>query len=326
MLLSFVLGFFPALLFAAFIYWLDRYEKEPLPLLGGVFLWGAVVAAAGAFALNTIFSLGIFSFTGSEAAAEVSTASISAPLVEESLKGLAVLLVFWLARKEFDSILDGIVYAGVTALGFAATENTFYIYQYGFSEGGWAGAVGLAFIRVVLVGWQHPFFTAFIGIGLAVARSTRRPALRISAPAVGWLAAVLAHSLHNILAGLGTGGGLLLGFLVDWAGWLAMFAFILLMLGRERAWLAHYLRDEVTLGIISAAQYRTACSAVQRTGAALQSIFTGGYRTTQRFYQLCAELAHKKRQIRALGDEGGNAALVEEYRRELAALSPQVPF
>ena len=47
-----------------------------------------------------------------------------APIIEESLKGLAVLLVFLLFRKEFDSILDGIVYAAITALGFAATENS----------------------------------------------------------------------------------------------------------------------------------------------------------------------------------------------------------
>ena len=53
-LLSLFFGFVPMLLFAWLIYWLDRYEKEPKVLLGGVFLWGAVVAAGGAFLVNTL--------------------------------------------------------------------------------------------------------------------------------------------------------------------------------------------------------------------------------------------------------------------------------
>ena len=50
-------GFVPMLLFAAFVYWLDRYEKEPRILLGTAFLWGVIVAAGGAFIINTIFDL-----------------------------------------------------------------------------------------------------------------------------------------------------------------------------------------------------------------------------------------------------------------------------
>ena len=59
------------------------------------------------------------------------------------------------------------MYAGITALGFAATENFFYIYTYGYREQGLAGILSLFLIRVILVGWQHPFFTMFTGIGLA---------------------------------------------------------------------------------------------------------------------------------------------------------------
>ena len=64
MILSILLGYIPAFVYAGFVYWLDRYEKEPLPLLGGVFMWGALVAAAGAILANTAFGAGIFSLTG----------------------------------------------------------------------------------------------------------------------------------------------------------------------------------------------------------------------------------------------------------------------
>jgi len=40
-------GFVPMFLYAAFINWLDRYEKEPKLLLGAAFVWGMVIAAWG---------------------------------------------------------------------------------------------------------------------------------------------------------------------------------------------------------------------------------------------------------------------------------------
>jgi RsiW-degrading membrane proteinase PrsW (M82 family) len=98
-------------------------------------------------------------FTGTQIAADIATPSIVAPVVEETLKGFAVFLVFLIFHDEFDSILDGIVYAGVAALGFAATENTLYIYN-GFHQYGWSGLAFLVFVRVILVGWQHSFYTA----------------------------------------------------------------------------------------------------------------------------------------------------------------------
>lgn len=136
---AFFFGFVPMFLSAAFVNWLDRYEKEPKLLLGAAFLWGVIVAGGGAFILNTVFGIGIYVLTGSEGAAEFGTTSIIAPIIEEGLKGLAVLAVFFLFRHEFDSILDGIVYASITAMGFAAIENVLYIYRNGFLDNGWEG-------------------------------------------------------------------------------------------------------------------------------------------------------------------------------------------
>ena len=92
-------GFFPMFLFVAFVNWLDRYEKEPKILLGAAFVWGMVIAAGGAFILNTAFGIGIYVLTGSEGVTEFGTTSIIAPIIEESLKGLAVLIVFFLFKE-----------------------------------------------------------------------------------------------------------------------------------------------------------------------------------------------------------------------------------
>ena len=227
LLVSGIIGFTTSLIFSYVLYWLDRYEKEPLLLLGGVFIWGAVVAAGSAFLFNTVMGLGIFIFTNSDFATTFATGSLIAPVVEEILKGLAVLGVFLFFRSEFDSILDGIIYAGVTALGFAATENVYYIYTYGFQESGWSGLLSLTFIRVILVGWQHPFFTAFTGIGLATARLYKNWLVKILAPLVGLSVAMFTHSFHNTLASFLSGaGGMVIGTATDWTGWLFSTPFI----------------------------------------------------------------------------------------------------
>ena len=320
-IVSILCGFIPAFLFAGFVYWLDRYEKEPKLLLGGVFLWGAIVASAGAFIINTLFGVGIYSLTGSERAADLTTSTLSAPIVEESLKGFAVLLVFLLARKEFDSILDGIVYAAVTALGFSATENAYYIYSYGFAEKGWTGLAGMTIVRVILVGWQHPFYTSFLGIGLAVARLYRGCLAKIAAPLAGLALAIFTHSFHNTLASFTSGAGTLLGFLIDWTGWLAMFIFILIMTYREKRWIQEFLREEVGSGTLSVGQYQTASSALRQFLAGFTALSRGNLRNTRRFYQLCAELSHKKHQYAILGDEKGNSATITTLRAEITQLA-----
>lgn len=323
LLAGFFFGFVPMFFFAYIFYWLDRYEKEPLLLLGAVFLWGVVVAAGGAYILNTLFGISVFVMTGDELLADITTSSLSAPLIEEGLKGLSVLLVFLVFRKEFDSLLDGIIYAGISALGFAAAENTIYILR-GYQQGGWGGLWTLVFIRVILVGWQHPFYTSFTGMGLALARTNRSWFIKIVAPLAGWGMAMFTHSFHNFLASVPLLGEAtcIFGTLLDWVGVTFMFAVILWAGWREGKLLRAHLQEEVRLGLMTPAQYRTASSSFAQSLARLRAIFSGNYRATARFYQVCGELAHKKQQFLTLGDEEGNRAIIQGYRAEMERWQP----
>ncbi len=333
LILAVVLSFIPALVYAWLLYWLDRYEKEPFVMVGGVFAWGAVVAAVGAFILNTIFSIGIYYLTDSAELAEITGASVSAPLVEESLKGLAVLIVFFVFRHEFDSLLDGIVYAGITALGFAATENVYYLYVVGYlstleasgsAEEGMSALLTLFGLRVILGAWNHAFYTAFIGIGLAISRLHRNTLVSFAAPILGWGVAVFFHFLHNTLVWLlGSSfglGGIAATILIDWIGWAMLLIFIVWAIRQEGTWLRTYLREEVEAGIISPTQYATACSTWQQSGARFRALFNGRSRATRRFYQLCGDLAMKKRHLQVLGDEGNTQAAIVRLREELQTL------
>jgi hypothetical protein len=233
-----------------------------------------------------------------------------------------VLIVFFVVRQEFDSILDGIVYGGITAMGFAAIENVIYIYDRGYVASGWDGFWSLVFIRVFLVGWMHPFFTALTGIGLAIARLSRNTLTKIIAIPGGYILAVLAHAFHNTFSSvIGGAGGFFIGLIADYIGYFFMLVFIIWMIVRERNLLKNHLMEEVQKGLISLNQFASAISFFQ-TGPHLAALTSGTFRQTKRFYQVCGELAHKKEQLAKVGEEGGNTKIIEGYRAELMQLAP----
>jgi RsiW-degrading membrane proteinase PrsW (M82 family) len=320
--LSVLLSYVPAFCYAWFVYWLDRFEKEPKRLLFGAFIWGAVVATGGAIIWTTVLQLSTEALTGDSALAEFTGTTLFAPIVEESLKGLAVTIIFLAFPDEFDSVLDGMVYGAITALGFAATENVLYLYFAGYGDGGYGSLFILFVLRVILGGWGHAVYTAFIGVGLAVARLRPGRTIKIVAPLLGWMVAVLLHALHNSMATLLVGsfglGGLAATLGIDWIGWgiaLCVAAWAIL---RERRWIREYLQDEVAQGTLRYAQYQTAGSLRGQIGARMRS------KEARRFYELCSELAQKKHQLVVLGDERGNTARIARLRAELQRLAPGI--
>lgn len=95
-----------------FLWWLDRYDREPLLLVAGAFLWGAVAAAM----------LSVSALSAAAAALDAPLGTLAVAALEELLKAAAVVLV---ARysAEFDSPTDGLVYGTAAGLGFASIEN-----------------------------------------------------------------------------------------------------------------------------------------------------------------------------------------------------------
>ena len=322
---SFLAGLLPMLLYAWILYLLDRYEKEPIKILLGVFFWGAIFAAGAAFLINTASSMGVYLITQSEYATQITISTMIAPAVEETLKGMAVLVVYLIYRSEFDSPLDGLVYGGITALGFAATENIWYIHKLGFVENGWQGLLDLAVIRVFLVGWQHPFYTSFTGLGFAFARYSKSQLWKWISPILGWSVAVLTHFMHNLFSSvLYSQQGRIFTTIWDWTGYLALLLLILLLIKREQQWMRKYLAPEQTQQLLSEQQYEIACSAWRQSLAFLQARFKGNYKRIRQFYQSCGDLMHKKRQLIRHGDELGTSLEIQRLRSELQALGDQI--
>lgn len=200
--LPFVLGLTLALvpvpLLVAGVLVLDRFEPEPRRLLVFTFFWGATAAALVALILNTGGTLVLRQLTD-PATANFLSASIGAPIVEESVKGAVILVLLRTRRHELDGPIDGIVYAGLVALGFAMTENVLY-YSGAALHGGTAGLIGTFVLRGIFSPFLHPMFTAMTGIGLGYAAIARSRAGRIVPPVAGLVVAALLHGTWNTAA------------------------------------------------------------------------------------------------------------------------------
>lgn len=149
------------LLMAAFR-WLDRVEPWTWRNLLFAFAWGACAAALIAIIANSFATRWIATATADPASADTLGATVIAPVVEESAKATAVLLIFLFRGRHFSGILDGVVIAGFTATGFAFTENILYLGN-AFGEDQQIGTSGFAsvtaatfFVRVVMTPFAHP--------------------------------------------------------------------------------------------------------------------------------------------------------------------------
>ncbi|UYB41573.1 PrsW family intramembrane metalloprotease [Streptomyces sp. Je 1-4] len=213
------LAVFPVPLLVAAFCWLDRVEPEPWRNLAFAFTWGACAATLVALLANGFatdwLAANIASTSPSEA--EAWGATVIAPVVEEVVKAAAVLLLYRFRRREFDGITDGIVLAGITATGFAFTENVLYLGN-AFGEDQSLGHSGLDsltagtfFLRIIVSPFAHPLFTILTGLafGIAATRYPRRRAARIALALLGLLTAVLLHAIWNGASTLGD-----LGFLI----------------------------------------------------------------------------------------------------------------
>ena len=141
---------------------------------------------------------------------DVLGAAVIAPIVEEAVKGAFVVGLLLFRRREFDGIVDGIVYAGLVAAGFAFTENILYMGRAFAESGGLVGQDGgvlaVLILRGVLSPFAHPLFTSMTGIACGLAATSRSGVARVLYVLVGYGFAVLLHALWNGSATLGDGG------------------------------------------------------------------------------------------------------------------------
>lgn len=331
-LLGFVLGFvmatIPVPLYLLFPLWLDRFEPEPWWLLTLAFVWGAAIATFFSLIVNTVNNAVLTAAAGD--AGDALGAVVSAPLVEELAKGLALLLLFFWKRDEFDNVTDGIVYASMVALGFAMTENIAYYGRAVASSGG-GEVTAVFFLRGVMAPFSHPLFTSMTGIGLGAARESTHGWVKWLAPPIGLGFAMMLHAFWNLSASFGA--VFFLTYLVIMLpALIAVLVIALFSLRREANVVRLHLESIVNDGVLSDADLVSLCSVTGRISASIGALFGqgfGAWRRRVKFHRAATDFAfHSWRLSRGHDDDadGARAALLSALRqaRANAGLPPVV--
>ncbi|MDQ3021475.1 MAG: PrsW family intramembrane metalloprotease [Bacteroidota bacterium] len=195
---SLVAAVVPMFIYLIIIWFMDKYEREPFWLVLLNFFWGAT----GAIFLGVLGSI-IFQIPLNEVIRAVSDdnpgelmnlsgAVITAPLIEESTKGIFLLLMSM--SKRFDGGVDGAVLGGAIGLGFGMTENFMYFLLYGTTPVSW---LMIVIIRTLFSAVMHCLSTATFGAFLGFAKF--KPLIyKIILIPTGFLMAVFLHFAWNL--------------------------------------------------------------------------------------------------------------------------------
>jgi RsiW-degrading membrane proteinase PrsW (M82 family) len=179
-----VLSLAPVLIIAGYIYFRDKYEKEPIKLLIIALLVGGLTVIPILF-IEQFLSKFTALFSG--LAVPAWTAFVVAAFSEELFKFIALYLLIW-KSPEFNEKFDGIVYAVYISLGFAAVENVMYIMEGGLSSG---------VMRAVTAVPAHAIFGITMGFyfGLAKFYEKERNILKLKALAYP----ILLHGIYDFI-------------------------------------------------------------------------------------------------------------------------------
>jgi RsiW-degrading membrane proteinase PrsW (M82 family)/pSer/pThr/pTyr-binding forkhead associated (FHA) protein len=312
-----LIAFIPPIIYILPLIFLDRYDPEPPWLIASAFAWGGIVAVVFSFIVNTTFGVIVGEATHDAEISSFVTAVVSAPIFEELSKGIGVVILLIFFRREFDDILDGIVYGGVIGLGFATVENVLY-YGNGINAGS-DTLVAMLIVRGIASPFIHSTFTAMTGIGCGISRESHNKVVRFIAPIGGYIIAVILHAIWNgiiatilpsILFKFGFGK---LSFWISYFVLAVPFFFIfagfcIFIMRRQNKILNEMLAIDVARGLISQEQLKTVTSAFKSTAWLAGGLASGKFKARSRFQRAVGKLGlsywHIQRATAAQGQTG----------------------
>ena len=285
----------PMLVLYLWIPWIvDRYDPEPWWALLLSLAWGGIAACGFSGLINSV----VHAFgdaIGGPVFGDVLSACVSAPLVEESTKSFAIFFMFYFMRRQFDGVVDGVIYGTFSALGFAAVENILYYSRALTTEMLSNSAqteglfIGTFVVRGILAPWGHPLYTSMTGLGFGIARETNKTWLKWLAPMGGYFFAAFLHSVWNTAATISN--DLVALMLPLWFLFLlAFFGLVIYLVIRKGRIIKDHLKDEVLMGNLTQWELELVTSPVSR----IRATFSYGGSAGRRFVDACARLALSK--------------------------------
>lgn len=189
-LLALSAALLPVLILFVYIYMADKYQKEPIGKLLLAFIAGVASVIVTLVVLSPFDSFiemldSIQSFGGG-----ILQAFLTAAIPEE----VAKFLMLWLVvrnNKYFDEKMDGIVYAAIVALGFAAFENILYVF------GSWEEWGTVAITRAIFAVPGHFCYGVLMGYFYSKVKFSLNPSIKDKVMVL--LAPILAHGIYDAI-------------------------------------------------------------------------------------------------------------------------------
>ena len=179
-----MLAMAPVFLIILFIFIKDKYEKEPKRLLLYNFLLGAIVSIIITTLLYVIIDIPLPLKNHESVFEQFIKAFFVVGLTEEFSK-YVIIRFYAQPHKEFNEPFDGIVYAVMVSMGFAATENLMYVLQ---------GGMEVGIIRAFTAVPAHATFAILMGYFMGKAKfSKNKMVLNLT----GLFLAVLFHGAYD---------------------------------------------------------------------------------------------------------------------------------
>ncbi len=238
----------PYILLVLFIWWMDRYEREPFGYVVLSTLWGAI----GAIIIGVIFSLILMipaSMIVGKNLADLFGTILFAPIAEEISKGIFILIILF--SLQFDNATDGFVYGAASGLGFAMTENFLYFSQ---SVGNLEGWIIIVVLRTLFTGIMHMITCAIFGAAVGYVKYNKSKAKKLLIPLLGLGIGMAIHSIWNITAVWQSRDPnsypLVWGILLLFIALTTIVVLFLLSLSHERKVIIKYLTAEAETGLL----------------------------------------------------------------------------
>jgi RsiW-degrading membrane proteinase PrsW (M82 family) len=197
-----LLAIAPVMIILVFIYLKDKFEKEPIPFLAKNFFLGAFASILITSILSVILSNIFPVLDDMSISQQFIKAFIVVALVEEFSKYIVV-KYYAQNNREFNEPFDGIVYAVMVSMGFAALENVLYVFQYGISTG-----ITRAFTAVP----AHATFGILMGYFMGKAKFSKN---KMKFNLIGLLIATFFHGAYDFFLFINFIPGTLIGAIIS---------------------------------------------------------------------------------------------------------------
>ncbi|MFT4612130.1 MAG: RsiW-degrading membrane proteinase PrsW (M82 family) [Glaciecola sp.] len=179
-----ILAVAPIFIVILYVYFKDKYDKEPKRLLFYSFLLGAIVSIIVTTLIYIVFDMVLPLKDEFSVPQQFIKAFLVVGLTEEFSKYIIVRF-FNQPKKEFNEPFDGIMYAVMVSMGFAATENIMYVLESGYVTG---------FLRAFTAVPAHATFGILMGYFMGKAKFSKN---RITLNLLGLLFAVTFHGFYD---------------------------------------------------------------------------------------------------------------------------------